>query len=136
MRGHQGPPPEATSTETPDLLGRLIAAQETERSRIARHLHDDVSQRIAELSIMISGVKHTLRGKPDEADVTTALTMMQQVIIALDEQSANSPTIYIRVYSIKRGSGYGVGRVLRSLSEATGDRSELPFRRQPRANRG
>ena len=85
MRGRQGLP-EATSTETSDLLGRLIAAQETERSRIARHLHDDVSQRIAELSIMISGVKRTLRGKPDEADVTTALTMMQQAMIALDEE--------------------------------------------------
>jgi signal transduction histidine kinase len=34
-----------------DLGGRLIAAQEEERSRIARELHDDLSQRMALLSI-------------------------------------------------------------------------------------
>lgn len=33
------------------LSGRLIAAQETERSRIARELHDDFNQRLALLSI-------------------------------------------------------------------------------------
>ena len=35
MRGHQATG-EVTSTQVSDLLGRLIAAQETERSRIAR----------------------------------------------------------------------------------------------------
>jgi signal transduction histidine kinase len=34
-----------------DLGGRLIRAQEEERSRIARELHDDLSQRLALLSI-------------------------------------------------------------------------------------
>jgi PAS domain S-box-containing protein len=34
-----------------DLGGRLIAAQESERSRIARELHDDFNQRLALLSI-------------------------------------------------------------------------------------
>ncbi|MCM3902452.1 MAG: histidine kinase, partial [Pyrinomonadaceae bacterium] len=34
-----------------DLSGRLIAAQEKERSRIARELHDDFNQRLALLSI-------------------------------------------------------------------------------------
>jgi PAS domain S-box-containing protein len=37
-----------------DLGGRLIAAQEAERRRIARELHDDVSQRLALLSVMVS----------------------------------------------------------------------------------
>jgi two-component system sensor histidine kinase UhpB len=85
MRGHQVLPA-ATSTQTSDLLGRLIAAQETERSRIARHLHDDVSQRIADLSIRISCVTHTLRGKPDGADVTSALRSMQESLIGLAEE--------------------------------------------------
>ncbi len=34
-----------------DLSGRLISAQEDERSRIARELHDDVNQKLAMLAI-------------------------------------------------------------------------------------
>jgi two-component system sensor histidine kinase UhpB len=64
----------------------LIAAQETERTRIARDLHDDVSQRIAGLSIMISGVKRRLLGVPDQAEVLTELTSMQRHTIALAEE--------------------------------------------------
>ena len=36
-----------------DLAGRLIASQEVERQRIARELHDDVSQKVALLNIGI-----------------------------------------------------------------------------------
>lgn len=39
-----------------DLAGRLIARQEIERQRIARDLHDDVSQRIALLNIEIDQI--------------------------------------------------------------------------------
>ena len=34
-----------------DLSGRLLGAQEDERRRIARELHDDVSQKLALLSV-------------------------------------------------------------------------------------
>jgi len=40
-----------------DLTGRLITAQEEERSRIARNLHDDIGQRVASVSIALSGAK-------------------------------------------------------------------------------
>src|SRR5262249_36878164 len=39
-----------------DLAGRLITSQELERERIARELHDDVSQKIAVLTIGIDQV--------------------------------------------------------------------------------
>jgi signal transduction histidine kinase len=42
------------------LVGRLITAQEAERTRIARELHDDVSQHLAALSIALSGLKRQL----------------------------------------------------------------------------
>ena len=85
MRAHQATR-ETNNKQISDLFGRLIAAQETERTRIARDLHDNVGQRIAELSIMISEVKHRLHGKPDEADVMTALTSMQQSVMALADE--------------------------------------------------
>ena len=40
-----------------DLTGRLMTAQESERARIARDLHDDISQQIAGLAICLSGLK-------------------------------------------------------------------------------
>jgi signal transduction histidine kinase len=43
-----------------DLAGRLIAAQEAERTRIARELHDDINQQLAALAIALSGVKRKL----------------------------------------------------------------------------
>jgi PAS domain S-box-containing protein len=43
--------------EIQDLAGRLITAQEAERARIARDLHDDVNQRLAGISIAISACK-------------------------------------------------------------------------------
>ena len=69
-----------------DLFGRLIAAQETERTRIARDLHDDVSQRVAALSIMMSTLKRRMSGQPNEADVESALTAMQQSAVTLAEE--------------------------------------------------
>jgi PAS domain S-box-containing protein len=43
----------ARHAEIQDLAGRLIAAQEVERGRIARDLHDDLSQKLALLTIDI-----------------------------------------------------------------------------------
>ena len=40
-----------------DLAGQLITTQEAERARIARELHDDVSQQLAAFSIAISALK-------------------------------------------------------------------------------
>jgi len=42
------------------LLGRLIDVQESERRRISRELHDDLSQKIATLSVAISRLKRRL----------------------------------------------------------------------------
>jgi two-component system sensor histidine kinase UhpB len=43
-----------------DLAGRLIEAQERERSRVARDLHDDVNQQVAALGIALSSLKRRL----------------------------------------------------------------------------
>jgi PAS domain S-box-containing protein len=48
---------EVSHQEIQYLAGRLIGAQEVEWARIARDLHDDVSQQLAGVSIAFSGLK-------------------------------------------------------------------------------
>jgi len=45
-----------------DVSGRLINAQEEERSRVARELHDDLSQRMALLSIELEQLGQAMNG--------------------------------------------------------------------------
>lgn len=47
------------------LAGRLINAQETERRRISRELHDDLNQRVATLAVALSRLKLKLTGQPE-----------------------------------------------------------------------
>jgi PAS domain S-box-containing protein len=47
------------------LAGRLINAQETERRRISRELHDDLNQRVATLALALSRLKRKLIGQPE-----------------------------------------------------------------------
>lgn len=51
---------EVSHREVQRLAGRLIEAQDAERARVARDLHDDVSQQLAGMSIAFSGLKQRL----------------------------------------------------------------------------
>ncbi|MGA8732204.1 MAG: sensor histidine kinase [Terracidiphilus sp.] len=51
-----GPEQDRTQEATENIGGRLIEAQEEERSRIARDLHDDICQRLALLSMELEQV--------------------------------------------------------------------------------
>jgi PAS domain S-box-containing protein len=57
----------ASYLEIQDLAGRLIAAQEAERRRIARELHDDLSQKLALLNIDIELLGRAALTSADEA---------------------------------------------------------------------
>ena len=52
----------ASTDQVQTLAGRLIAAQEAERKRIARELHDDLSQKLALLSIEIDRLAFDANG--------------------------------------------------------------------------
>jgi signal transduction histidine kinase len=51
-----------------NVSGRLIEAQEKERSRIARDLHDDICQRLALLSMELEGANRTLNNPSEVAN--------------------------------------------------------------------
>jgi PAS domain S-box-containing protein len=65
-----------------ELLRRLVHAQEEEHRRIARELHDDLTQRLAVLAIDAGALEH-LPGCPEE--VGTRAHGMQEELAALSE---------------------------------------------------
>jgi signal transduction histidine kinase len=66
--------------EIENLAGRLITAQEVERSRIARDLHDDINQQLASVSIALSNLKRR-RQQGEGAEVQEELARLQQRVI-------------------------------------------------------
>ena len=68
-----------------DLGGRLIAAQEVERARIARELHDDVSQQLAALSIALSGLKRRAAAVPNGSGLEDVVSSLQLRATTLTE---------------------------------------------------
>lgn len=69
---------QASHREIRHLAGRLIAAQDAERARVARDLHDDVSQQLAGLSIALSSLKHRLDAARAGADLREDVRAIHQ----------------------------------------------------------
>lgn len=65
------------------LTARLMGAQEEERTRISRELHDDVGQQLATLSIAASNLKKDIR--PEDSDARAQSGRIQQKLIHLAE---------------------------------------------------
>ena len=66
-----------------DLSGKLMNAQEKERARLARELHDDLSQSIALLSIQLA----TLRNEPK--DIAYVKDQLDQFVSDVERLSAD-----------------------------------------------
>ncbi len=64
--------------EVQHLAGRLIEAQDAERARVARDLHDDVSQQLAGLAIAFSGLKRRLSELNADDGLEEDLRSLQQ----------------------------------------------------------
>ena len=67
------------------LLSRLVTAQEDERARIARDLHDQLGQHLTALRLALERHReaHHPHGKPDD-DLERAVTLAQQVDSQVD----------------------------------------------------
>jgi PAS domain S-box-containing protein len=76
---------EASHREVQHLAGRLIEAQDAERARIARDLHDDVSQQLAGVSIALSGLRHRLDGLQVSEDLRADLRAVHKRTATLAE---------------------------------------------------
>jgi signal transduction histidine kinase/ABC-type uncharacterized transport system substrate-binding protein len=66
------------------LAGRLLKAEDSERQRIARELHDDAGQQIASLSIGLSSLKRQV--PVSQAPTLMALEDLQKQTLTLAEQ--------------------------------------------------
>lgn len=101
----------ATARQNEDLAGRLITAQEAERTRIARDLHDDVSQQLAGLSIAFSGLKQQLVDYQIRDDLRQELAAFQQQTLAVARNVRNlshdlHPTALLHLGLIKGLTSY------------------------------
>ena len=67
-----------------ELAGRIINAQEAERTHIARELHDDMSQRLAALSIGLSAMKSRL-----PQNLRPEMSRLQDNALALENEIRN-----------------------------------------------
>jgi len=65
-----------------DLGGRLIAAQEEERRRVARELHDDFNQRLALLSLELDQLGHKIQKPAGLRESVKRLQVQAQEIAA------------------------------------------------------
>jgi len=74
---------EASNRKIQQLAGRLIEAQDAERARIARDLHDDVSQQMAGMSIAFSGLRRRIGKSAVNAELEEDLRAFQQRTITL-----------------------------------------------------
>jgi PAS domain S-box-containing protein len=66
---------------------RLIEAQESERARIARDLHDDIGQRLALLSLELGQLRDLATNEPGEIDNSVDALLRQTAAIASDIQA-------------------------------------------------
>jgi signal transduction histidine kinase len=69
-----------TMAEIKDLSGRLMSAQEDERRRISRQLHDDVSQQIALIGVRLSTLKRSIS---DPVAIREHLTVLRSDVMRL-----------------------------------------------------
>jgi signal transduction histidine kinase len=99
----------ASSERIHHLAARLITAQETERARIGRDLHDDINQKIAALAIGLTQVWNRMPRESPE---------LVREIAALQDRAA-SLALDVRQLSHQLHSGVlqhaGLGAAIRSL---------------------
>jgi PAS domain S-box-containing protein len=90
------------------VSGQLIEAQEKERSRIARDLHDDICQRLALLSMELEQANRSLNGSPEAMkksldDIRDHCSEIAGDVQSLSHQLHSSKLDYLGIVAAIRG---------------------------------
>ena len=114
-----------------ELSGRLINAQEQERSRIARELHDDINQQVAMLAIELQQMKSAISGDSAESQKRIDALWTKTHSLSLDIQRLSH-----RLHSSKLDH-LGIVAALRGLCSEVSEQSKIEidfqFRQVPTA---
>ena len=87
-----------------NVSGQLIEAQEKERSRIARDLHDDICQRLALLSMEIEQADHVQSGSPKKLEeIRKHCSEIAGDVQSLSHELHSSKLDYLGVVAAVRG---------------------------------
>jgi PAS domain S-box-containing protein len=87
-----------------NVSGQLIEAQERERSRIARDLHDDICQRLALLSMEIEQADHGQSGSPKKLEeIRKHCSEIAGDVQSLSHELHSSKLDYLGVVAAVRG---------------------------------
>jgi PAS domain S-box-containing protein len=87
---------------------RLIEAQETERTRIARELHDDINQRLAMVAVSLKTLKQRLpdsdvKAKQDAEVTCERVSELESDVQALSHRLHSSKLEYLGLEAAARG---------------------------------
>ena len=113
------------------LTGRLIDAQEKERSRLAAELHDDFSQRLALLALGLENASEALPDSP-----RSAKHQLQELMNSASELGADIHTVSHRLHSAtleSLGLEPGIRDLCKEFSDRHGIEIDFSADRIPRA---
>jgi len=121
------------SDQRGELLGRLIRAQEDERKRIARELHDDLGQALSGLALQFESIRRFITSEPKQAVaqlarakelVSYAIQQMYNLILALRPSILDDLglAVAVRNYAEQTLTGAGISYEL----DASGLAERLP----------
>jgi signal transduction histidine kinase len=113
------------------LSGRLISAQEEERSRLASELHDDFSQRMAVLSLGLETAADMIPGSPEQAN-----RQLHELMNSAGEIGADLHTLSHRLHSStleRLGLASGVSAFCKEFTAQQGTQIACSYDDVPRA---
>jgi signal transduction histidine kinase len=110
--------------ELRNLGGRLIKAQEEERSRVGRDLHDDLSQRLAIFSM---GLEQLRREMPCERDDLTASVV--NLMTRAQDLASEVHRLSYQLHPFKLDT-LGLSAAIKSLCEEMSDHRDLKIKFQ------
>ena len=109
----------ASRNETRKLAGRILTAQEEERKRIARELHDDISQRIAASAIEAGRVESEISSSPGTPNALSGLR--QHLATLLDDVHRLSRQLHPAILD-----DLGLVEALRAECDRAAERGHIP----------